>query len=134
MNWKKFMKKKNWKLVLFIQFLAIPNNTFTILTNTKLYLPNKSGINWYCLVSTKHQESQQMWFHYHEGIITLQFWQFFVCLISSRCLFWWFTQNLWCLFKGRILRSSFILSVELYRSIYVYSWVCPCNDRRKFFL
>ncbi len=52
-EFKKVYEEKKLKTGSFLfnswQFLAIPNNTFTILTNTKLYLPNKSGISWYCL-------------------------------------------------------------------------------------
>ncbi len=61
------------------------------------YIVFKPGIGWYCLVSPKHQVSLPIWFQYHEGIITIQFWWFFVCLILSRYQFWQFSQNLECL-------------------------------------
>ncbi len=91
-------------------YLAILDNTFTILTKTKQYLPiprnayqletipNKTHINSYWSVLPKHQELSSILFQYHPGIITKWFCQFFVFLVLSWYWFWQFSQNLRCLF------------------------------------
>ncbi len=118
-----YLKKSLWRekfkecifLPQLVQLLAIPENIFTILTNTKQYLPvpintihtkqyssipnntyqfwtipNKPGITWYSQYIKNH-------YQYDSSIIIMWFWQFSVCLVLSQYWFWQFSQNLWCL-------------------------------------
>jgi hypothetical protein len=125
---KKVFEEKNCIMFLFgvnwdnsWQYLTILCDTWkylTILSNTKKYLPIlnytnqyltipvKPGISWYCLVLRKHQVSMPIWFQYHEGIIVIWFWWFFVHVVSSQYWFWQFSPNIRWLVTRLPLRDS----------------------------
>ncbi len=44
-----------------------------------------------------HQVSSAIQYQYHHSIVTIKFWQFCVCLVSSQYWFWQFWEKLWCL-------------------------------------
>ncbi len=96
-NWQYLVIPGNtwWYLAIpdnYLQYLLLPYNTFQFQT-----IPNKLGINWYCLVFTIHQVSLPIWYQYRHSISMIRYWWFCVHLVSSQYWFWHFSVNLQCL-------------------------------------
>ncbi len=66
-----------------LQYLTIQKIYFHYVFTPSQYLitSNKLGISWSHLLSPIHWVSSPIWYQYHHGIITLWYWQFWICLV-----------------------------------------------------